>query len=65
MSVKDRIRLGIGLVLTLALVVPLGWMWWDSRLPGTYSVMDMGEPVYGGGPAGGPAHHAAGARGGR
>ena len=60
MSVKDRIRLGIGLVLTLALVVPLAWMWWDSRLPGSYSVMDMGEPVYGGGPAAEHAHHAAG-----
>ena len=57
MSVKDRIRLGIGLVLTLVLVVPLGWMWWDSRLPGTYSVMDMGEPVHGGGPADGHDHH--------
>ena len=47
---KDRVRLIVGLVLTLAIVVPLGWMWWDSRLPASYSAMDMGELDYGGGP---------------
>lgn len=49
---QDRVRLLVGLVLTLAIVVPLGWMWWDSRLPGSYSAMDMGELDYGGGPGG-------------
>jgi FtsP/CotA-like multicopper oxidase with cupredoxin domain len=34
-----------------ALVLPLGWMWQDSRLPGTYSVMDMGHVDLGGGPS--------------
>ena len=47
---KDRIRVLVGVVLTLAIVVPLGWMWWDSRLPSSYSVMDMGYADYGGGP---------------
>ena len=30
---RDRVRVLVGVVLTLALVVPLGWMWWGSRLP--------------------------------
>jgi len=30
------------------------WSWYDSRLPGTYSVMEVGELDFGGGPAG---HH--------
>ena len=34
----------------LAIVVPLAWMWWDSRMPGSYSVMDMGYVDPGGGP---------------
>jgi FtsP/CotA-like multicopper oxidase with cupredoxin domain len=38
-----------GLLLVLGLAAWLGRMWWDSRLPGTYSAMDMGEPDYGGG----------------
>ena len=54
---KDRIRLLVGVVLTLAIVVPLGWMWWDSRLPGSYSVMEMGELDYGGGPGAAAGAH--------
>jgi FtsP/CotA-like multicopper oxidase with cupredoxin domain len=56
---KDRVRLIAGLVLTLAIVGPLGWMWWDSRLPASYSAMDMGEIDYGGGPRGASSggHH--------
>jgi FtsP/CotA-like multicopper oxidase with cupredoxin domain len=56
---KDRVRLIVGLVLTLAIVGPLGWMWWDSRLPASYSAMDMGEVDYGGGPGGASSgdHH--------
>jgi FtsP/CotA-like multicopper oxidase with cupredoxin domain len=55
---RERVRLLVGLALTLAIVLPLGWMWWDSRLPGSYSAMDMGEPEFGGGPGG--AHHGGG-----
>jgi FtsP/CotA-like multicopper oxidase with cupredoxin domain len=54
---RARVRLVVGLVLTLAIVGPLGWMWWDSRLPGSYSVMDMGEPDYGGGPGASAGGH--------
>jgi FtsP/CotA-like multicopper oxidase with cupredoxin domain len=46
---RDRVRALVGVVLTLALVVPLGLMWWHSRLPSSYSAMDMGEMDYGGG----------------
>ncbi|TQM34873.1 FtsP/CotA-like multicopper oxidase with cupredoxin domain [Microbacterium kyungheense] len=45
-------------VIALALV---GWAWWGSVLPGTYSVMDMGSPDFGGGP--GAAEHAASGHG--
>ena len=47
---RDRVRARVGVVVTLAIVVPLGVMWWNSRLPSSYTVMDMGEMVYGGGP---------------
>ncbi len=40
-------------VAAIALVL-VGWAWWGSVLPGTYSAMDMGTPDYGGGP-GAPA----------
>jgi FtsP/CotA-like multicopper oxidase with cupredoxin domain len=43
-------------------LVPLGWLWVSSLVPGTYSVMEMGYPDYGGGPgdAGHTAHALAG-----
>ena len=55
---RERVRRAVGLVLALAIVVPLGWMWWDSRLPSSYSALDMGAHDYGGGPEpGGHANH--------
>jgi FtsP/CotA-like multicopper oxidase with cupredoxin domain len=36
--------------------VLLGWYWYASLLPGSYSVMSMGTPDYGGGPSG-AGHH--------
>jgi FtsP/CotA-like multicopper oxidase with cupredoxin domain len=39
----------LGTVLLLGAVGFLGWAWWESRLPGTYNVMDYGEHDYGGG----------------
>ena len=56
-----RARVGVlaGLVLALTVVGTLGWMWWDSRLPGSYSAMGMGQLDLGGGP-GTTAHHAPG-----
>jgi len=41
-------------VLACAAALPVtaaGWTWAGSRLPGTYSVMSMGHPDFGGGPA--------------
>jgi hypothetical protein len=32
----------VATVATVAIVAPLAWLWQDSRLPGVYSVMDMG-----------------------
>jgi FtsP/CotA-like multicopper oxidase with cupredoxin domain len=52
-------------VVTLAAVVAVGWiglMWWESRLPGTYNVMDHGEIELGGGD-GSHAQHAEPGRG--
>jgi FtsP/CotA-like multicopper oxidase with cupredoxin domain len=48
---RSRSRLAIGVLASLAVVLPLGAVWAQSRLPGTYSVMDMGYPDTGGGPA--------------
>jgi FtsP/CotA-like multicopper oxidase with cupredoxin domain len=47
---KERRRLLIALVATVALLAPLAWFWQDSLLPDSYSVMDMGYADYGGGP---------------
>jgi FtsP/CotA-like multicopper oxidase with cupredoxin domain len=44
-------------VLLVAVLAFLGKAWWDSRLPGTYSVMSYGTHEYGGGPV--PADHTA------
>ncbi|MEO8107302.1 MAG: multicopper oxidase domain-containing protein, partial [Actinomycetes bacterium] len=35
---------------TFAILAPLAWFWWDSRLPDQYSVMEMGYADFGGGP---------------
>jgi len=45
-----------GGVLVLALALLVANLWWDSRLPSTYSAMEMGHPDFGGGavPAGYP-----------
>ena len=45
----------------LVLLGGLGWYWFTSLVPSTYSVMDMGRADYGGG----PAHEHGGGGGGR
>jgi FtsP/CotA-like multicopper oxidase with cupredoxin domain len=52
---RGRIRMLLACLATAALVVPLGWLWWSSLMPGEYSVMDMGHADLGGGPDLAPA----------
>ncbi|MBD0348683.1 MAG: multicopper oxidase family protein [Thermoleophilia bacterium] len=46
----------LGILAALALAGWAGRAWWESRLPGTYDVMDYGQPDYGGGPHVAHAH---------
>ncbi len=55
---RDRTRLLLACLATLAVVAPLVFFWQQSRMPSTYSVMDMGYLDYGGGSHVG--HHMAG-----
>jgi FtsP/CotA-like multicopper oxidase with cupredoxin domain len=59
---RARLRLAVALGTTFVLVGTLGWMWWSSLVPSTYSVMEMGYLDYGGGPAP-TAHHHGGSTG--
>jgi FtsP/CotA-like multicopper oxidase with cupredoxin domain len=52
-----RLRLPLAVVATVALLGTLGWFWYDSRVPSTYSVMDMGYADAGGGPVAGHEAH--------
>jgi FtsP/CotA-like multicopper oxidase with cupredoxin domain len=47
---------------TLALVVPIGVLWWSSLLPDSYAVTEMGRHDFGGG-SGAPAHASGGRAG--
>ncbi len=48
--IKERWRLLVAIAATVAVIAPLAWLWQASRMPGEYSVMDMGYADYGGGP---------------
>ncbi len=41
---------GAAIAATLVVLAPIAWFWQQSRLPATYSVMDMGYVDTGGGP---------------
>ncbi len=56
---SGRLRIAVASAASLAILGPLGWMWWASLVPDTYSVMDMGVVDLGGGP-GLPEHEAMG-----
>jgi FtsP/CotA-like multicopper oxidase with cupredoxin domain len=43
------LKVALPIVATVAIVVPLAWLWQASRVPAVYSVMDMGSLDYGGG----------------
>jgi FtsP/CotA-like multicopper oxidase with cupredoxin domain len=57
-----RIVAMTGVVLLVAFLALVGKAWWDSRIPGTYSVMSYGTHEYGGG-AVPPNHEGHGVRG--
>jgi FtsP/CotA-like multicopper oxidase with cupredoxin domain len=44
-----RVLPAAAVLLLVGALAVVGKAWWDSRLPGTYSVMDYGEPDEGGG----------------
>ncbi len=52
---RDRVRVLVATVLTLGLIAPVSWMWWGSRVPSSYSALQMGEMDHGGGPT--TSHH--------
>ena len=54
--VPPRTRLWLAGTATAALVLPVGWFWYDSLLPDTYDLAAMGYADWGGGP---PGQHAA------
>jgi FtsP/CotA-like multicopper oxidase with cupredoxin domain len=45
-----RALAALGVLLFVALTALVGKAWWDSRLPSSYSVMQYGQPDYGGAP---------------
>ena len=47
----------IAVAAALAVVLPLLYFWQDSRMPGSYSIMDMGYVDAGGGPVSTDGHH--------
>jgi FtsP/CotA-like multicopper oxidase with cupredoxin domain len=50
---RTPVRIGIAVAATLAVLGPLGYLWVDSLVPSTYSMVAMGRPDSGGG---GDAH---------
>lgn len=45
----QRVASGLGIVVLVALGAGIAWLWYSSRLPDTYSVMEYGSLDYGGG----------------
>ncbi|HEU5487055.1 MAG TPA: multicopper oxidase family protein [Microlunatus sp.] len=52
MTTRSRraLRVWLPILATIAVIAPLAWMWFASRVPASYSLMDMGYLDYGGGP---------------
>lgn len=49
LELPRRLRVAVSVAATVAILAPLGWMWFSSRVPAAYSVMTMGYADYGGG----------------
>ena len=56
--VRTRRRVLLALAATLAILLPLGWMWQSSLLPDSYDMAEMGYVDWGGGPV--DEHHGMG-----
>jgi FtsP/CotA-like multicopper oxidase with cupredoxin domain len=54
-----RVRLLAAIVATIAILLPLAWLWQSSLVGSSYSVMEMGTLDYGGGAVGSHDHAAA------
>jgi FtsP/CotA-like multicopper oxidase with cupredoxin domain len=52
MTTRSRrvLRVWVPVLATLVVIAPLAWFWQASRVPDSYSLMDMGYLDYGGGP---------------
>jgi FtsP/CotA-like multicopper oxidase with cupredoxin domain len=48
---RDQLTTRISAALAALILVVVGWQWWQSRVPSTYSAMEMGYADFGGGPA--------------
>jgi FtsP/CotA-like multicopper oxidase with cupredoxin domain len=48
-SRRRALKIVLPILATVAILAPLAWLWQASRVPGAYSVMDMGYLDYGGG----------------
>jgi FtsP/CotA-like multicopper oxidase with cupredoxin domain len=60
---RRMLRVVLPVLATVAIVIPLAWMWQASRMPTAYSVMEMGYLDYGGhGQDSGHSHHSEPAR---
>ena len=60
---RRMLRVVLLVLATVAIVIPLAWMWQASRMPTAYSVMEMGYLDYGGhGQDSGHSHHSEPAR---
>jgi len=58
--VRTYVPRAVGALAGLALLLAVGWvawLWYDSRLPDTYDVMDYGAHDYGGGSVPSAGHH--------
>jgi FtsP/CotA-like multicopper oxidase with cupredoxin domain len=50
-GIRRVLRAALPVLATVAIVAPLAWLWQASRVPSTYSVVDMGYLDYGAGAA--------------
>ena len=47
---RRQLTTRIGAALAVLVLVFVGWAWWSSLLPSSYTAMEMGYPDFGGGP---------------